>query len=152
MSNIKYFALAGQGNPGHVPDESNKARVNTVWMDGSVVNGCMFNNACWYIKSCKEPGLVKHHSDEVMFFIGGDTENPENLNATIDIWIENDKLTLIKTCAVFVPGGAAHGNFEVKNLTKPFFHYTCHLNTSYYETLPSEAKAIGKLPTIFAQS
>jgi len=141
MSNIKYFALAGQGNPGHAPDKSNKTRVNAVWMDGSVVNGCMFNKACWHIMPCKEPGLVKHNSDEVIFFIGGDMENPEDLNATIDIRIENDKLTLTKTCAVFVPGGAAHGNFEVRNLIKPFFHYTCHLNTSYYETLPAEAKA-----------
>jgi hypothetical protein len=141
MSNIRYFALAGQENLGHAPDKANKARVNVVLMDGSVVNGCMFNKACWYIMSCKEPGLVKHNSDEVMFFIGGDTENPENLNATIDIWIENDKLTLTKTCAVFVPGGAAHGNLEVRNLTKPFFHYTCHLNASYYETLPAEASA-----------
>jgi len=141
MSNIKYFALAGQGNPVQSAVEPKNARVNAVWMDGNVVEGCMFNEACWYLKSCKQPGLVKHNSDEVMFFIGGDTKNPENLSARLDLWIENDKLTLTKTCAVFVPGGVAHGNLVVKDLRKPFFRYTCHLNTGYYETLPAEAKA-----------
>jgi hypothetical protein len=141
MSNIKYFALAGQGKPFQASVKPKSARVNAVWMDGGVVEGCMFNQACWYLKPCKAPGVVRHNSDKVMFFIGGDMENPENLNARIEIWIENDKLTLTKTCAVFVPGGAAHGNMEVKGLAKPFFSYACHLNTADYETSPAEAKA-----------
>jgi hypothetical protein len=141
MSNIRYFALAGQGNPVQSPVEPKNARVNAVWMDGTMIEGCMFNDASWYVKSCNEPGLVKHNSDKVMFFIGDDPDVPENLNGKVEIWIENDKLTLTNTCAVFVPKGAAHGNVVVKDLTKPIFHYSCHLNTSNYETLPAEAKA-----------
>lgn len=141
MSNIKYFALAGHGNPVQVSTEPNDARVNAVCMDGSMVNGCMFNQGGWYVKPCMEPGLKKHNSDKVIFFIGGDPEEPENLNARIDMWIENDKLSLTNTCAVFVPGGAAHGRLEIRDLAKPVFHYTCHLNTADYETFPAEAKA-----------
>jgi hypothetical protein len=99
----------------------------------------MFNEASWYVMPFKRPGLLKHNSDEVIFFIGGDPNNPENLNATIEIWIENDKLKLTKTCAVFVPGGVAHGIMEVRDLNMPVFHYTCHLNTSKYETFSAEA-------------
>ena len=141
MSNIKYFALAGQGDPVHKSVEPEDARVNAVWMDGSVVEGCMFNEMSWYVKSCREPGLIKHNSDKVMFFLGSDFEDPENLNASVELWIENDKLTLTKTCAVFVPEGAAHGNIQVENLKKPFLNYACHLNTSGYQTLPAKAKA-----------
>ncbi len=141
MSNIKFFSLAGQGTPVQTGVEPANARINAVWMDESVVKGCMFNEASWYVKSCREPGLIKHNSDKVMFFIGGDAEDSENLNAAIDLWIENDKLTLTKTCAVFVPGGAAHGNIEVRDLKKPVFNYTCHLNTSNYESSPAKAQA-----------
>lgn len=141
MSNIKYFALAGQGNHVQTTVEPKNARVNAVWMDGNMIEGCMFNEASWYLMPCKEQGLVKHNSDKVMFFIGGNPDDPENLNGKVEMWIENDKLTLTNTCAVFVPEGTAHGNVEVKDLTNPIFHYSCHLNTSKYEILPAEAKA-----------
>ncbi|MBN2060944.1 MAG: hypothetical protein JW882_11085 [Deltaproteobacteria bacterium] len=141
MSNSKYFALAGQGTPTELPFSPREARVGSVWMDGDVVEGCMFNEACWYVSPFKGPELLKHNSDEVLFFIGGDPNDPENLNAEIEMCIENDKLTLKKTSAVFVPEGVAHGKLEVKNLTRPVFHYSCHLNTSKYEAFPAEATA-----------
>ncbi len=141
MSNIKYFALAGQGNPVQQPVDPKDARINAVWMDEAVIKGCMFNEASWYLKSCKEQGLIKHNSDKIIFLLGGNPDKPESLNTTVDLWIENDKLTLTNTCAVFVPEGAAHGNLEVKDLEFPFFYYTCHLNTDKFETFPAEATA-----------
>ena len=93
MSNIKYFALAGQGNPVHPSVEPKNAMVNAVWMDGSMIEGCMFNEASWYLMPCKEQGLIKHNSDKVMFFIGGNPDQPETLNSTVNLWIENDRLT-----------------------------------------------------------
>ncbi len=141
MSNIKYFSMAGQGNPVQSPAEPRDARVNAVWMDGTVVKGCMFNEASWYLKPCREQGLVKHNSDKVIFLIGGNVDEPDSLNARVDLWIENDKLTLSDTCAVFIPEGTAHGNLEVKDLKMPFFYYTCHLNTDRFETVAAKATA-----------
>lgn len=74
-------------------------------------------------------------------FFGSDPRNPENLNAEIELSIENDKLVLTKTYIVFVPSGAAHGRLEIKMLKKPVFYYTCHINTDTYEETPAEATA-----------
>lgn len=139
--NIRYFALAGQGNPIQMPVEPKNARFNAVWMDGTRVEGCMFSEVSWYLMPCIEPEFIKHNSDKVMFFIGGNPDKPESLNATIDLWIENDKLTLTNTCAVFVPGGVAHGNLEVKNFESPFFRYSCLIDTDKYEAFPAKAIA-----------
>lgn len=141
MSNIKYFALAGQGTPPEMPTVPAGARAEAVWMDENVVPGCIFGEACWYTKPFEGPGLLKHNSDEVIMFIGGDPENPEDLGATVELWIENDKLTLTNTCAVFIPEGVAHGNMIVKDFRRPLYHYSCHLNTSVYENIPAEASA-----------
>ncbi|MBN2418398.1 MAG: hypothetical protein JXL81_03355 [Deltaproteobacteria bacterium] len=149
MSNIRYFALAGQGNPFQPHVEPEDARVNAVWMDKDIIKGCMFNEASWYLKPCKEKGLIKHNSDKVIFFLGGNPDKPDSLNATVDFWIENDKLTLTNTCAVFVPEGAAHGNLEIKEMEFPVFYYTCHLNTDRFETFPAKATAA---PGIFASN
>ncbi|MFC1839590.1 cupin domain-containing protein [Thermodesulfobacteriota bacterium] len=141
MSNIKYFTMAGQGTPVQSPAEPENARINAVWMDGTMIEGCMFNEASWYMMPCREPGLRKHNSDKMMFFIGGNPDKPESLNATVDMWIENDKLTLTNTCAVFVPRGTAHGNLEIKDLETSLFRYTCHINTDIYDSSPAEATA-----------
>jgi hypothetical protein len=142
VSNIKYFTLAGQDTtPIHPPVDPENARINAVWMDGTMIEGCMFNEASWYMAPCREPGLIKHNSDKVMFFIGGNPGKPESLNATVDLCIENDRLTLTNTCAVFVPEGSAHGNLEIKDLETPLFRYTCHINTDVYESSPAEATA-----------
>ena len=141
MSNIKYFSMAGQGNP-VIPDIQPKdARVNAVWMDEKVIKNCMFNEAAWYKKPCKEPGLFRLNSDKMIFFTGGNPDKPDSLNATVDLWIENDRLTLTNTCAVFIPEGAAQGNLDVRDITFPFVYYTCHLNTDRFDPLPAKATA-----------
>jgi hypothetical protein len=52
-------------------------------------------------------------------FVRGKPDDPVNLNAEIELWIENDKLTLTTTSFVFIPAGAAHGKVEFRNVTKP---------------------------------
>ncbi|GEM_PF-441575 len=141
MSNIKYFAFPGQGNPVQPLVVPKDARINAVWMDAKVIKNCMFNEAAWYLKPCREPGLFKINSDRMIFLVGGDPYKPDSLNATVDLWIENDKLQLTNTCAVFIPEGAAHGNLEVRDITTPFFYYTCHLNTDRFEAIPAKATA-----------
>ncbi|MDR1217011.1 MAG: hypothetical protein LBJ99_00315, partial [Oscillospiraceae bacterium] len=69
-------------------------------------------------------------------------EHPERLNAEIALRIENDTLTLTDTCAVFVPGGAAHGDFEVRSIERPVFCYSCRLNSDTFDDeAPAEASA-----------
>jgi mannose-6-phosphate isomerase-like protein (cupin superfamily) len=141
MSNIKYFAFAPEGSPQRFDIEPKDANIQVVNMDSDVFKGCIFGNAGWFLKPLKWNGFFKHQSDELLMFIGGDPNDHENLNAEIELWIENDKLVLTKTSIVFVPAGTAHGYLEVKKVKKPLFHYTCHINTDTYEEHPAEATA-----------
>jgi hypothetical protein len=120
------------------PDD---AHVHSVTMDESLIEGCMFSEACWFAKPFSRSSLFKHDSDELLMFTGSDPDEPENLNAEVELWIENDKLTFNTTSMVFVPRGAVHGRITVKNVTKPVFHYTCHTNTGKYEEIPAVATA-----------
>ena len=141
MSTPKYFALAGErpyksGNP------CDCIAKNTISvMDAGYYKGCIYGDASWLLAPGRCDGLAKHVSDELHVFIGGDPGDPENLNAEISFRIENDTLTLTKTCFVFVPGGAAHGDFEIKSISKPVFYYVCHLNADEYEEQPAEPTA-----------
>jgi hypothetical protein len=141
MLSLKYFALAGLTAPAKGRLNSSDAHVYSVSMDETFYEGCMFNEVCWFVKPFSRPDFFKHNSDELLVFIGSDPADPANLNAEIELWIENDRLTFNTTSVVFVPGGASHGRIEVKNVTKPVFHYTCHVNTDKYEEIPAEATA-----------
>jgi hypothetical protein len=142
MSNIKYISTAGMGNPVKIPAEPKDARLQSVWLDGNVVEGCIFAEACWYVKPCTDKEMHKHNSDKLISFIGSDPGDHENLNTEIEMWIENDRLVFDRTSIVFVPAGAAHGRMTIRNMTKPVMCYTCHMNTSYYKAIPSEATAV----------
>ena len=141
MSYSKYFALAGMTAPARVGVEPDDAHVYSVSMDGSLIEGCMFSEACWFVKPFSRESFFKHDSDELLVFIGSDPNDPENLNSEIELSIENDKLTFNRTSIVFVPAQTAHGRIKVKNVTKPVFHYTCHMNKDKYEEIPAVATA-----------
>ena len=138
MGDVKMYALAGDAAPkdlGFVPKE---AAVNSVWMDESVVPGCMFAHATWIKADCERPGLTKYDSDVLFMLLSCDPDDKEKLHCDLEFWIENDKLTLTDTCYIFVPKGAAFGNIKVTNLTKPFMFYEHHMTESEYKPIPVE--------------
>lgn len=147
MSNTKFFAFASQGtfaSPGDQvasPWSSHDSEIRIVGMDNQHIKGCIFGEASWIVRPFNRNGMLKHHSDKLIIFIGSDPNAPDNLSTEIEFWIENDKLVLTRTCVVFVPAGAAYGRIAVKNLKKPVFQYVCHINTDTYEEIPAEATA-----------
>jgi hypothetical protein len=141
MSNTKYFVFAPQDLPPKSNIKPDDAYVQVVRMDSDLIKGCIFGNAGWFVKPLEWGGFYKHHSDKLLMFIGSDHNDPENLNAEIELWIENDKLVLTQSNIVFVPAGVAHGRLKIRNLKKPVFHYACHTNTDKYEEFPAEASA-----------
>ena len=141
MSVTQYFAMAGDA-PYKVLSLGESAVIDsTSVIDGNYIKGCIFNEAGWIKGQFRQDKLIKHASDELLVFIGSDTVDYRNLNAEIEIQIENDTLLLKNSCIVFVPSGAAHGNITVKSLDKPVYYYTCHLNTDMYDEQPATPTA-----------
>jgi mannose-6-phosphate isomerase-like protein (cupin superfamily) len=141
MSISEHFALPGSAGADDSTQVPTDAHIRAVRIDGSFYKGCMYGDVCWITKPFSRDSFFKHPSDEFLVFVGGDMNDPENLTAEIELWIENDKLTLTTTSIVFVPAGAAHGRITVRNVKKPVLHYTCHLNSDTYEEIPAEATA-----------
>ena len=141
MSSKKYFSFSNQSTPLQNTIEPKDAVRPIVCLDGDIVKDTIFYQASWLMKPFEQTGLYKHNSDKLMIFIGSDPSDHENLNAEIELWIENDKLTLTETCIIFVPKGTAHGRMTAKNITKPVIHYSCLMNSSYYNEEPAEATA-----------
>ena len=129
MSNLKFFSFTNDSTPlqNHaVPKDAVRPIVR---LDGDSVENTIFYEANWIVKPFEQKGLFKNDSDKLMIFIGSNPDDHENLNAEIELWIENDKLTLTDDVhRLRSQAGAAHGRITVKNVTKPVFHYTCQLS------------------------
>ena len=141
MQDRKYVVFSGEAAGPAVKSIPAEAEVRIAVLDRSAIPGCIFTMAGWFTAPLEVPGLRKHESGEVVMFLGSDHDHPECLNAEIDFQIENDVLTLTKTCAVFVPKGAAHGNLRVKQLDRPVLFCVCHTDSDTYQEEKAAATA-----------
>lgn len=57
--------------------------------------------------------------DEIVLYIGGDSDNPEDLGAEIEYYISGQPLTFDTTAALYVPKGVKHGPVVWKKFTRP---------------------------------
>jgi len=141
MSNSKWFSHTHNCKPADLRIQPSDAIIPITCLDGSAVEGTIYFQAGWLAKPLVQSGMVSSDSDKLMVFLGADPNNHEDLGAEIELWLENDKLTLTETCVVFVPKGVAHGRMEVKNVRRPVIHYFCLMNSSFYNEKPAEPKA-----------
>lgn len=139
MSSARYFSFDHSGRPLRI--EPKDAVAPIVRLDGGIVENTIFYEAMWLKKPFEEKGMVRHGSDMLMIFVGADPDDHENLDADLELWIENDKLTITTTSIVFVPKGAAHGRMKAARVGRPVIYYSCFMNSSFYEEEPAEATA-----------
>ena len=141
MSYANLFVLAGEGNPQKTPFQPEDAIVRVAWRDASQIEGALFNEIFWAVKDCEDPEFVRHERDEVLAFISGDFDSPDDLHAEIELWIENDKIEIANTSFVFIPAGAAHGKIKIKNVTGPIFCVRAWFEQGMPVGEPAEATA-----------
>ena len=120
------FIRADGKQQGVFKAEPQDAVRHVVRLDGNEYPGAMFIEVMWLLAPCETAGMKKCESGTMWVFVGSDGDDHENLNAEIELWIENDKLTLTETCAVFIPEGVSFGNFKVRSAAKPVLSYYCH--------------------------
>ena len=141
MSSIKSLSHIYNCKPADLRVEPKNAVIPITCLDGSAVKDTIYYQAQWLAKPLTQTGMISHDSDMLMVFIGSNPDDHENLGAEIELWLENDKLTLTETCLVFIPRGVAYGRMTVANVKKPVINYFCLMNSSFYNEHSAEAKA-----------
>ena len=68
-------------------------------------------------------GPHTHDFDELLGFIGSDWDNPAELNAEVEFWLEDEKYILTKSCVIFIPKGLTHCPLKLLRCDRPVFHF-----------------------------
>jgi hypothetical protein len=83
-------------------------------------------NTAWYLKSSTmvENIAHTHDTDEIIGFFGNNPKDPYDLGGEIEIWLEDEKYILTKSCLIFVPKGMKHCPLVIRKVDRPIFHFT----------------------------
>jgi quercetin dioxygenase-like cupin family protein len=111
----------------------NKYAKRILWMDEDVVPGAFNMNASWYLKAAMTIDDVPHthDHDEIIGFFSNDSKKPYDLGGEIEIWLEDEKQTITKSCMIFVPAGMKHCPLILRRVDRPIFHFTAVIAGRY---------------------
>jgi hypothetical protein len=104
-----------------------------LWMDEDVVKGAFHMNTSWFLKAAATLENVPHsHADpEIIGFFSCDPDNPNDLGAEVEIWLEDEKQIITKSAMIFVPPGMVHCPMILRRVDRPIFHFTVVTNGLY---------------------
>ena len=76
---------------------------------------------------------MKHDFDQILCFIGADLTNIFDFQAEVEFCLgeEQEKHTIKKATAVFIPKGLSHGPLNYKVVRKPVLHLDVALTSDY---------------------
>jgi hypothetical protein len=102
------------------------ASTRLLWLDDDVIKGAFYVECVWYWKG-SEQSVVEAHThpfDEVITFFGTNPEDPQDLCGEVELWLDDEKHILTKSCLVFVPKGLKHCPLIIRRVDRPVFHFT----------------------------
>ncbi len=107
-----------------------KSHRKMLGLDDTIIKGSFYTEAVWMwpgdsdtYPETAEPNPHAHEYDETIGFFGTDFQNPSNLNGEIELWMEDEKLILTRSCLIFVPKGMYHCPLVIHKVEKPIFHF-----------------------------
>ncbi len=109
-----------------------KVMLRMLWTDNEVLDGAPYMEALRFrgrVMGGTEPH--KHDFPEFMGFFSTDPDDPYNLDGTVDFWIEDEKITLTKSCILFAPEGVVHSPLQFPEVGRPIFNISGGTGRSY---------------------
>lgn len=109
-----------------IAKEYSKYATRILWLDTDVVPGAFNMNTSWYLKTAMTLDDVPHthDTDEIIGFFSNDAQKPHDLGGEVEIWLEDEKQIITKSCMIFVPAGMKHCPLKLRRVDRPIFHFT----------------------------
>jgi hypothetical protein len=123
-------------NPPEYEAEYSKWAKRILWMDNNVVDGAFQMNCAWYLRPpTPVPDWMKgshaHDAAEIIGFFGSNPDDPYDLGAEVEFWLEDEQHILTRSCMIFVPGGMRHCPLKIRRVDRPIFHFSTVTSGQY---------------------
>jgi mannose-6-phosphate isomerase-like protein (cupin superfamily) len=107
-------------------EETASERMNRIfYLDDEVIKGAFYVECAWFVRASHEPAPEPHTHDfdEVLAFLGTNPDKPYDLGGEIEVWLDDEKHVLTKSCLVFIPKGLRHCPLVFRRVDRPIFHF-----------------------------
>lgn len=112
------------------------------YLDSEVIDGAFYMECVWIMPGLRPPPGVDleklspqahtHDYDEILGFFGSDMENIHDLGGEVELWLEDEKHIINKSCLVFIPKGMKHCPLYFRRIDKPIFHFSVGPGQMYF--------------------
>ncbi|MBS7640991.1 MAG: hypothetical protein QXJ19_02010 [Candidatus Bathyarchaeia archaeon] len=108
-----------------------------LYLDDEIVEGAFYMECVWFGEGVGSgsPPPHTHEFDEVLGFLGSDPNRPRELNGEVELWIDDEKHILTKSCLIFIPRGVKHCPMIFRKVDKPILHFSTG-PSGKYERMP----------------
>jgi hypothetical protein len=108
-------------------------------MQDSAVKGSFGMGGSWVVRIVgDQPVQIElahiHDCDETLGFAGSDIDNPDDLGAELELWLQDEKYVITRSCLVFIPRGTKHCPLYVRKVDRPFFFFGSTVGDNYERT------------------
>ena len=108
-----------------------------LFLDSEVIEGAFYVECAWFLPPMAERTETdvephKHDYDEVLSVIGTNPEDPYDLGGEMEIWLEDEKHVITKSCLIFLPKGLQHGPIRHTIIKRPIFHFAVGMGKQYF--------------------
>ena len=131
MAETKYgkYIVTGASLPPRAtePPPGERTGQMVLLSDDSIIKGAFYLNCALIWKASGGGHTADSHShdwDEYIGFVGSSPEDPHDLGGEVEITLEDEKHTLTKSCAVFIPKGLMHCPIVFKRVDRPIFYFS----------------------------
>jgi hypothetical protein len=112
----------------NVPDfrsESADRMTHFLWLGDELVKGAFYMECVWIWKKSEGPGPQQHSHDydEVLAFFGTNPDDIHDLGGEMEIYLEDERHVIDKSCLIFVPKGMKHCPMKSTRLDRPIIHF-----------------------------
>ena len=110
-----------------------KRATRILWLEDFIIKGAPTIIASWYWKATDKEATPEHTHDydEVLGFLGGDPDNPKELNGEVEIWLDDEKYNITKSCFIYCPAGLKHCPLRVVRVDKPMLFLAVSITDKY---------------------
>ncbi len=106
-----------------------------LWLDEKIVKGAFYMEVVLLEPGSKSTGeWVKphtHETDEIIGFVGTTVKDPHSLNGKIELWLDDERHEITKSCLVFVPKGLKHCPLIINRVETPIVHFSVLTGSQY---------------------
>ena len=135
----KYIATEGKKDwvkPPWGGNLSPETCTHMMYLDSDVIEGSFYMECAWFWPTDKEdkasPKPHKHDYGEVLAFFGTNWDDPKELGAEIELWIDGEQNLMNKSFVAYIPAGIVHCPLNILKIWRPVFHVSTGQGTSYF--------------------